>query len=267
MIPSAVTALLLAGFRMARKPISRFLGLAVCLAVSYVALVNGMIWLRGLAREAKPLPSTARQYVRPRTFLPVGESILNAQTVEGSSLHGVLLYTPSSNRRFSVYPQGSVAEAGGNLTVRLSGAGQIELTRKASSAFTSLFAPDGFTALFLRDINTLSVDFERLIPGSLGEFFMACFSLLFLCAASMAILRFTRWPLINVLFLIIAIRGYFLLYHFLAVDLRPQIAGALADPLVARIFPSAVFVVLGILFLMIDILFLPADRREEEASS
>ncbi len=267
MIPSAVTALVMTGFRMARRPSSRFLGLAVCLGVSYIVLVNGMIWLRGLARETKPLPAVAGRYIQPRTFLRVGESTLYAGSVEGDSVRGVLLYNPASRQRFSVYPQGSVTEAGGNLTVRLSGARQIELSHRASSAFSSLFAPDGFTALFLRDINALSVDFERIIPASLGEFFAACFSLLFLCTASMVILRVTRWPLINVLFLVTAIRGYFLLYHFLAVDLRPEVARAIADPLVIRLFPSAAFIFLGILFLLIDILFVPADRWKEGLTS
>jgi hypothetical protein len=266
MIPSVVTALVLAGFRMARRPVSRFLGLAVCLAVGYVVLVNGMLWLRGLAREAAPPPAAARQYARAGTFLSVGNSMLNAQAVEGNDLRGILLYDPGSAERFSVYPRGGVTEAGGNLTVRLEGAGQSELTGKASSAFSSLFAPDAVTGLFLRDINALSMDYEGLVPGSLGEFFLACFALLFLCTASLAILRFTRWPLINLLFLVVAVRGYFLLYHFLAVDLRPEVARAIADPTAARIFPSAVFILLGILFLMIDILFLPAAGRLEEAS-
>ncbi len=267
MVPSAVTALVMTGFRMARKPISRFLGLAVCLGVSYIVLVNGMLWLRGFARETKPLPAAASRYIQPRTFLRVGESTLYAGSVEGDSVRGVLLFNSASSQRFSVYPQGSVTEAGGNLTVRLFGARQKELSQRASPAFTSLFAPDGFTALFLRDIDSMSVDLERLIPASLGEFFMACFSLLFLCTASMAILRFTRWPLINVLFLVVAIRGYFLLYHFLAVDLRPEVARAIADPLAVRLFPSAVLAALGVLFLLIDILLIPADRLAEGAAA
>ena len=50
MLPSVVLSLVAVGIGMARRPFSRFLGLLICLAVSYAALVNGMIWL-GLARR------------------------------------------------------------------------------------------------------------------------------------------------------------------------------------------------------------------------
>jgi hypothetical protein len=60
--------------------------------------------------------------------------------------------------------------------------------------------------------------------------------------------------------MVIAARGYFSLYHYLAVTIAPHIARAVTDRLVARLFPSAVFSALGVLLLLLDILFIPADR-------
>jgi hypothetical protein len=132
------------------------------------------------------------------------------------------------------------------------------------AARSSVFAPDVVSALFLRDIATLTNDFRRLLENALPEFFAASFALVFLCASSLALLRLTRWPLANIMLLMVAVRGYFLLYHVLATRLAPAVSGAVTDPLLVRLFPSASFIVLGIILLLVDILFIPANRWVED---
>ena len=70
-----------------------------------------------------------------------------------------------------------------------------------------MFAADRFTTLFLRDIHTMTADFQGLLQTSHAEFFAASFALLFLCTASLMLLRITRWPLVNLMLLGIAVRG------------------------------------------------------------
>ena len=134
-------------------------------------------------------------------------------------------------------------------------------------AASSVFAADRLTGLFLRDISTLTTDFERLLAGSPLEFFAACFALIFLCTASLAFLRLTRWPLANIMLLVIAVRGYFSLYHLLAVSLAPQIAKLVSDRLLAHMFPAFALAALGVVLLLVDIIFIPADRWLKEESS
>ena len=95
---------------------------------------------------------------------------------------------------------------------------------------------------------------------SLPEFFASSFALVFLCAASLVLLRITRWPLANIMVLMCAVRGYFSLYHLLATRVTQNVAAVVTDPLLVRMFPSAAFLGLGLLLLIIDILFVPADR-------
>jgi hypothetical protein len=61
-----------------------------------------------------------------------------------------------------------------------------------------------------------------------------------------------------------AVRGYFSLYHLLAVSFAPQLSQVVTDSFVARMFPSAVFIGLAVLFLLADILFLRGDRWVSE---
>ena len=125
----------------------------------------------------------------------------------------------------------------------------------------AVFGPDVFTRFFLRDIGVLTADFERLLAASLPEFFAACFALLFLCTASFVFLRASRWPLLNVLLLLLAVRGYAALWHLLSVGAAPRVARYVADALLVRMFPSAVMAILAVVLLLIDILFIPAEME------
>lgn len=265
LIPATMTALMISGLRAARKSMSRFLALVILLLVSYVVLVNGMLLLKGFGSAGRAAPATARLYVHPGSFLRIGGSVINAQRVTDAAVNGALVYKidASGGERFAVYPSGRAAEKNGVFSVQFDGARPLELSAALPPAAGRIFEPDPLTALFLRDMGVLTGDLRKLIAASPAEFFIAAFALLFLCASSMAIMRFTRWPLVNALLLISAVRVYFLLYHFLSVTAGPEIGKGLADPIVARLFPSIAFIVLGVLFLIIDIIFIPTHRRGE----
>jgi hypothetical protein len=268
MLPSVVLSLLLLGMRMARRPFSRFLGLLICLAVSYAALVNGMIWLRALGQKSRPPQAAAVQYFRPAGFTPVGRVLLSVRSVEGNSLDGVLLVDPAQkSARFSVFPEAKAAFSDDEVSVTFPGARPLRLAGKPGLRPGAVFEPDRFTALFLRDFGVLTADFERLLAGSLPEFFAACFALLFLCTASFVFLRASRWPLLNILLLALAVRGYALLWHVLSVSLAPVIARVVTDRLLVRMFPSAAMAALGIVLLLVDILFIPVDRWKQVEES
>ena len=51
----------------------------------------------------------------------------------------------------------------------------------------------------------------------------------------------------------------------LAVNLAPAIRRVVADPLLQLLAPSAAYIVVGVLLLLVDILFVPADRWTVEA--
>ena len=275
LIPSVVVSVVLVGFRMARRPFSRILGFLIVLVVGYIVLVNGMIWLSALAGRARPSPPSAGQYLQSRTFVRLGATVLAPTAVSGDTLGGILVYDPRAAQTaavapgsappdtLSVYPAGTASSGEDTLTVTLEGRSVKQVAGSPQEMRTSVFGPDVVSALFLRDIETLNNDFDRLQESALPEFFAASFALVFLCAASLALLRLTRWPLANVMLLLTAVRAYFLLYHVLATRLAPAVSGAVTDPALARLFPSASFIVLGLVLLLVDVLFIPAKRWTE----
>lgn len=261
LIPSVVVSMVIVGFRMARRPFSRLAGFLIVAATGYIVLVNGMILLSTLAGKARPTMGQAANYLQPRTFLRLGGVVLAPTSVSGANLGGVLVYEADLPAgKLSVAPGGTAFVQGDRLTVNLAGQRPEQISGTPMAARASVFAPDALTSLFLRDIATLTDDFRRLMTDNLGEFFAACFALVFLCAASLVLLRLTKWPLANIMLLLIVVRGYFVLYHLLATRYAPEVAGAVTDPMVARMFPVAAFIVLGVILLLVDILFIPADR-------
>ncbi len=260
-VPSVVVSIVLLGFRMARRKFSRFLGFAIVLAAGYIVMVNGMIWLSGVAGREKALPAAVPQSLRPLTFVSLADVEIAPATVDGGKLGGVLLYEPArADSRLTVFPSGAAAPSGSGLVVTMSGAGQRRITGAAASPSATVFTPDRFTAFVLRDFSTLTADYERLMRQALPQFFAASFALVFLCAASLVLLRVTRWPLANLMLLLCAVRGYVSLYHLLATRLSGSIASFVTDPLLVVLFPSAAFLALGLILLLIDILLIPAER-------
>jgi hypothetical protein len=264
LVPAVVTALVLAGLRMARRPFSRFVGLAICLAGGYVLIVNGVILMSRLAAAERAPQAAGLPAFPARSFLRVGDRIVSADAVRRDALQGVLVYGPAAAEgRFSVYPAGRLASEGGSIQVRLSGRGQLLLTERLEPPLAGVFRPDRFTGPFLRDISVVTEDLRRLSSKALGQFFLSAFSLVFLWTALLAILRFTRWPLINLLLLAAAVRGSFFLYHTISVSLAPQLSSLTTDPVLSRLAPSIALIVAGVFFLLIDILFIPADRWKQ----
>jgi hypothetical protein len=264
LIPSVVVSVVLIGFRMARRPFSRLLGFLIVLAAGYIVLVNGMIWLSVLAGKARSAPAAAERYLQPRTFVRLGNAIIAPAVVSDDALGGILVYQPGAPPdSLTVYPAGRAVSRGSTLTVTLLGQAGREVSGSPTMARTSVFAPDVVSALFLRDVTTMTNDFQRLLQSAFPEFFAASFALVFLCAASLVLLRLTRWPLVNIVLLMAAVRGYFLLYHSLATSLAPAISAAVSDPVLVRLFPATSFIVLGIILLLVDILFIPANRWME----
>ncbi len=268
LVPSVVLSIVLLGFRLARKPFSRFTALLIVLGVGYIVLVNGMIVVRPFAAASAGMRESPRQYFPPSTFVRVGERLINVRSMGDTRARGILLFDPArAQGRFEVAAEGTAAVRGGLLTLVTSGPRPVTISGTPDLSWTSVFAADRFTAAFLRDIRTMTSDFQGLLETSRAEFFASSFALLFLCTASLMLLRLTRWPLVNVMLLGIAVRGWFSLYHLLAVTFEPQLAQVVTDRFVARMFPSAAFVALAVLFLLVDILFIPGDRWVSEHTS
>ncbi len=268
MLPAVLLCIVLLGFRMVRRPFSRFLAFLIVLGMSYAVLVNGLIWTHRAESSVKPAvtAAAAARYFSPKSFAAVGTRRIAPLAVKGDRLEKVLvLDTAAKAPRFALFPAAAVSVQGGTVGVQLGGTKPLALRADLEPAAAPLFAADPFTEVFLRDFHTMNDDLRALLEQAPARFFVACFSILFLVTSLLVLLRATRWPLLNVLLLVLAVRACLLLYHVLATDFAPTVSRIVSDPLLARLAPSAAFVVLGVLALLADVLFVPHDRWTAEA--
>ena len=73
-------------------------------------------------------------------------------------------------------------------------------------------------------------------------------------------MRLTRWPLFNFLTAILVIRGGLFLYDLVRKDLAGELEDYLAASVTVRALPAVLLLAVGVLFFLVDILFIPADR-------
>jgi len=129
------------------------------------------------------------------------------------------------------------------------------------------FAPRGFTAMLLQDVGRA---FQPLLPGGAGPAWLplaACGALSLFVTASGFIVRAGRWPVLGILLLLAVWRGAFALQRLFDGEVGEEIAKLVDNPTIDALLPSAVFLVLGLLFVIVDAAFVPYDlwKREIEA--
>jgi len=264
MVPAVVLSIVLLGFRLARRLVSRFLAFVLVLGIAYLALVNGMLWVRPLA-ELPAAAGAPAQYISPARFVSIGDRLALVRSLSGNRARDVLVYDPAgAPARFTVVPEAAISLRGGDLALTSDGPPPVRLRGTPDLSWSSVFAADRFTEILLRDVRVMSSDFQHLLSAARAEFFAACFGLVFLCTASLMLLRLTRWPLVNVALLGIAVRGWFWLYHYLAVSAVPTLSRAVTDSFVVRMAPTGAFLAIGVLFLLVDVIFLRGERAAGE---
>lgn len=264
LVPSILTALLMVGMRSTRKPVHRLVLLPVALFLSFGIAVGGFLGLEILDRGTMAAAPAAERPLAERSFTRVGPVFLSAEKVDGAELGGVLLVSPDApGARFRVLPAATVERAGDLLRVKAGKADGVLAEGRVEGAADGIFRMDPVVEAFLSDLGSLKDDLHGLQSSSFREFLAAVFSLLFALTASFVFLRLTRWPLANLFLYVLASRGALLLFRLLRRGLGAGIAASFTSPLIVRLFPYGVFVAVGLLLLLVDLLFVPADRLRE----
>ena len=115
MLPAVLLSIVLLGFRMARRPISRFLVFLIVLGAGYVVLVNGLIWTHRAAAAVEPAvaaPAAAR-YLPTKSFTAVGTRRVARLAVKGDRLERVLVLDAAAKApRFTLYRSGALSVRG-----------------------------------------------------------------------------------------------------------------------------------------------------------
>jgi hypothetical protein len=260
-------ALVLTLFPLYRRPGNRFLSYLLPMGAAFAVLAFGGQALRGLLAEPRaPAPSIAG-YFLPQRFQEFGGAALYLEGVEGSRLDGVVaLAAPAAGPRL-IYLGTSQARLVGR-QIMVQGGGR-SLTAPARPAYEVLLdEADDPVQRILRDF---SADLQRVArelndrsQASRSSYYLTCLALVFSFFTAGVFFRISRWPLANVLLAFLVMRGYLFLFSWLREGVAGELARLAGVPRLVGYLPEAALLALGAVLLLVDLLFLPYQRRREE---
>jgi hypothetical protein len=260
-----LVALVLLLFRITLKPGSRLVSFVIPLALGFVVLVFGYQVLGGLQSRLSPQGAVAgnqayspRRYLVAERFNEAGGIVLYLSELDGGALGGIVLYdaeAPAPRLRYT--PRGGVAVVENGLQVRFGGATQ-ELPVEA--VYAPLFSHDPLLQPLIDDVSVLNRELDRLYRESRPTFFLLGFAVVFAFYTAGLFFRISRWPLLNVAIALLVLRGYLYLIRLLSGDMIVELEKVFHNPTIVGVLPALILIVLGVLFLFVDVLFVPRDR-------
>jgi len=266
--PAAVLfALVLTLFPLYRRPGNRFFSYLLPMGAAFVVLAFGGQALRGVLAAPRAPELSAAGYFLPQRFQEFGGTVLYLEAVERSRLDGVVvLSAPAAGPRLAYLGVGEVRLAGEKVTLR--GGGR-SLTAPARPAYAVLFAEAedpvrSLLAGFAADLALVARELGVRYRASLPSYYFSCLALVFSFFTAGVFFRISRWPLANVLLAFLVMRGYLFLFRWLREGVAGELAKLAGAPRLVGYLPEAALLALGAILLLVDLLFLPFDRRGEE---
>jgi hypothetical protein len=272
MLPAAVlVALVVLLARIAAKPGSRFLSLLIPLAGAFVLLAFGYQILQrlgpadgagpGVSRPGVVEPSP-RRFLLPEVFNTTESKVIYVEQIDERTVSPVVLAEGgSADQKLLYFPQGRISVGEDSIVIRMAG---YTLEIDPDPVFGSMFAADPVLRRFFSDLDFLNRELQRVFRHSLPAFYFAVLALVVAFYGSGMFLRLTRWHLLNVTLALLAIRGLLALFRFMSEGVVFELEKVLRNPQAVQFLPELALLVVGGLLLLLDLLFVPFQRVEEE---
>jgi hypothetical protein len=263
-LPAAVlAALMILLARIAFKPGSRFLSLLVPLGGAFLLLAVGYQLLEGLGTQEadRPAPS-ARRYLMPGVFNATENKAVYLEDLDDSrAVPVVVAEGGDTGQRLLYFPQGRVVAGEDTVILRMAG---YTLETDANPVFGGLFAAGETLRGLFADLDFLNAELADMFRASLPSFYFAVLAVVLSFYGAGMFFRLSRWRLLNVVLVLLALRGILALFRFMRVGVVLELNRTLHNPQIAQLLPEMVLVILGGLLLLLDLLFVPFGAGAEE---
>ncbi len=256
------------------KPGSRFLSFLLPLGTAFAVLIFGYYFLNemnetspyaGTSHRAGTSPPTEKRAIKAERFLLPGkftnlggytvytESLQNGKAANLIIMEDGKSAAENEQKKFNFYSRVKInADAQG---ITLYPANEKEVKINARPVYSFIFQEDPRLSSFFRDIGLLNCELDRQYHNSRTGFLILSFSLLFFCVASSVLMRISRWPLLNFMIGLLILRGIFSIFRFLKTEIILELKKVLADSPLIDSLPAMIFLFLGLVLLLIDLVF------------
>ncbi len=264
-LKSALVASCLAGFlaiffTMLKKPGSRLMSFILLLLTASAVLIFGRLGLQGI------LPPASREQapvVVPGKFHPHRNGSFYVDEVLDGRFNRLVIYSEDEEKSKLKYISSSSVQREDNGIILRTEDGE-ELILEIANEEKTRIQPEKSLKPLLSEYELLNGELESLMESSFPEFILLCAALVFVLLSTQVLMRISRWPLFNFLLVLSVIRGISFLYSSLRTGSINVLETLVSEGLFSRILPSLLFLALGVLLLLIDILFVPYDFWTKE---
>ena len=262
-LPAAVlVALFILLARIAARPHSRLLSLVIPLAGAFILLAFGYQIFQRVGPDGEGAAASSRRYLVPGVFNTIESKAVYVEQIDERTVSPVVLAEGgSADQKLLYFPQGFVLVGEDTVVIRMAG---YTLATDPEPVFGGLFAEDPALRRLFTDLDFLNRELRRTFRRSVPAFYFAALALVLAFYASGMFLRLSRWHLLNVVLALLAMRGFLALFRFMSEGVVAEMDKVLSNPQALQILPELALLLLGGLLLLLDLLFVPFRRGEEE---
>lgn len=262
-LPAAVlVALFILLARIAARPHSRLLALVIPLAGAFVLLAFGYQIFQRLGPDGEGAAASSRRYLVPGVFNTIESKVIYVEQIDERTVSPVVLAEDgNADQKLLYFPQGMVLVGEDAVVIRMAG---YTLATDPEPVFGGLFAEDSALRRLFTDLDFLNRELQRTFRRSVPAFYLAVLALVLAFYGSGMFLRLSRWHLLNVVLTLLAMRGFLALFRFMSEGVVAEMDKVLSNPQALQILPELALLLLGGILLLLDLLFVPFRRGEEE---
>jgi hypothetical protein len=262
-LPAAVlVALFILLARIAARPHSRLLALVIPLAGAFVLLAFGYQIFQRLGPDGEGAAASSRRYLVPGVFNTIESKVIYVEQIDERTVSPVVLAEDgNADQKLLYFPQGMVLVGEDAVVIRMAG---YTLATDPEPVFGGLFAEDSALGRLFTDLDFLNRELQRTFRRSVPAFYLAVLALVLAFYGSGMFLRLSRWHLLNVVLTLLAMRGFLALFRFMSEGVVAEMDKVLSNPQALQILPELALLLLGGILLLLDLLFVPFRRGEEE---
>jgi hypothetical protein len=254
--------------RILKKPGIHILLFILPLITAFCVIFFGII---GINQIITPVEETVtiKNYIKPGKFLFFENNILYINSVTDNTINNAvyidtddLFLNPGNNMRVYQYIDRANVEIVDDKININSGSNIISLDRM--TYYSGFYSADKTMESIFESISLLNKEINEFYNSNITEFAILCFSLIFIIMSSNVFMRITKWPLFNFFVVMFITIGSVILYNFLKNHIVMEFFAETSDSFFLRLIPSISLLIIGVLFVFIDIIFIPFDFWNRE---
>ena len=269
---ASLVSLLFIFLRILKKPGIHFFSFLLPLITAFCVLFFGIISINMVVSPVDK-DISIENYIKPNKFLIFDNNILYVNSMSGNTINNAILFNNtdlflnlniSTNMEKPVYQfieQAQVSIADDTININK---GNWSASLNIKSYYSGFYSTGKTMEYVLSGISSINIELNDFYNRNIMEFAILCFSFVFIIMASNVFMRISRWPLFNFFVVVFITIGSILLYNFLKDHIVLEFFSDISDSFFLRLIPCFCLIIIGVIFLFIDIIFIPFDFWKKE---